>query len=87
MDDLMALKAAGARIVDVRTPGEFAGGHVEGSVNIPLDQFEARMAEIDFNEPVLLCCASGGRSGMARQILERAGHAQAHNAGPWTRLQ
>jgi len=87
MDDLMALKAAGARIVDVRTPAEFAGGHVEGSVNIPLDQFEARMGEIPFDQPVILCCASGGRSGMAKQILERAGHAQAHNAGPWTRVQ
>jgi rhodanese-related sulfurtransferase len=86
MDDLMALKAAGAQVVDVRTSAEFAGGHIEGSVNIPLDQFEARMVEIDPGQPVLLCCASGGRSGMAKQILERAGYGQAHNAGPWTRL-
>ena len=87
MDDLMALKAAGVKIVDVRTPEEFAGGHVEGSVNIPLDQFEARIDEIALDQPVLLCCKSGGRSGMAKQILERAGHTQAHNAGPWTNLQ
>ena len=87
MDDLMALKAAGVKIVDVRTPAEFATAHVEGSVNIPLDQFEARMGEIDFGQPVLLCCLSGGRSGMAKQILERAGHTQAHNAGPWTTLK
>jgi rhodanese-related sulfurtransferase len=87
MDDLMALKAAGAKVVDVRTPGEFADGHLENSVNIPLDQFQARMAEIDPGQPVLLCCASGGRSGMAKQILDRAGYAQVHNAGPWTRLK
>ena len=87
MDELMALKAAGAKIVDVRTPGEFAGGHVEGSVNIPLDQFQARISEIDPAEPVILCCASGGRSGMAKQILEAAGHPHAHNAGPWTRMR
>ena len=86
MDELDELKAAGALIVDVRTPAEFETGHVPGSVNIPLDQFQARMGEIDPHKPVLLCCASGGRSGMARQMLEREGHAQAHNAGPWTRL-
>ena len=87
MEDLQALKAAGAQIVDVRTPGEFGLGHLAGSVNIPLDQFQARMAEIDPAVPVLLCCASGGRSGMAKQLLEREGYAEAHNAGPWTRLQ
>jgi len=87
MEDLMALKAAGAQIVDVRTPGEFALGHLAQSVNIPLDQFQARIAEIDPARPVLLCCASGVRSGMAKAILETAGYQHAHNAGPWTRLQ
>lgn len=87
MDDLMALKAAGAKVVDVRTPVEFADGHVAGSINIPLDQFQARMGEIDPSQPVILCCASGGRSAMAKQILEGAGHTQAHNAGAWTRLK
>ena len=87
MDELMALKAAGTRIVDVRSAEEFAGGHAEGSVNIPLDQFQARMGEIDPAHPVILCCASGGRSGMAKQMLEKAGHTQVHNAGPWTRVR
>jgi rhodanese-related sulfurtransferase len=87
MEDLQALKAAGAQIVDVRTPGEFGLGHLSGSVNIPLDQFQARLGEIDPARAVLLCCASGVRSGMAKTILERAGHEQVHNAGPWTRLQ
>jgi phage shock protein E len=84
--ELEELKAAGAQIVDVRTPAEFEQGHVPGSVNIPLDQVMARMLEIDRSRPVLLCCASGGRSGMAKQMLEREGYAQAHNAGPWTNL-
>lgn len=87
MEDLMALKNAGAQIVDVRTPAEFAQGHVPESRNIPLDQIQARLAEIAQDQPVLLCCASGGRSGMAKQILERAGYLKVHNAGPWTRLQ
>jgi rhodanese-related sulfurtransferase len=86
LDDLDRLKAEGAPIVDVRTPAEFLQGHVPGSVNIPLDQFQARMGEIDRARPVLLCCASGGRSGMAKQMLEREGYAQVLNAGPWTRL-
>jgi len=87
MEDLQALKASGAQIVDVRTPGEFGLGHLAGSVNIPLDQFQARLGEIDPAKAVLLCCASGVRSGMAMTILQRAGYQQVHNAGPWTRLQ
>jgi rhodanese-related sulfurtransferase len=87
MEDLLALKAAGAKIIDVRTPAEFAQGHVDGSVNIPLDQFEARMFEIDKTGPVLLCCASGGRSGIAKQILDRAGYPRTFNAGAWSNLR
>ena len=87
LDDLLALKAAGAKVVDVRTPAEFAQGHIEGSVNIPLDQVQARVGELDPQAPIILCCASGGRSGMAKGILDRAGFTQAHNAGAWTRLR
>ena len=87
MEDLMALKAAGAQIVDVRTPAEFDRGHLPQCLNIPLDQFQARIAEIDPQRAVLLCCASGVRSGMAKSILETSGYQQVHNAGPWTRLQ
>ena len=86
MDELDQLKADGAPVVDVRTPAEFVQGHVPGSVNIPLDQLQARIAEIDRTRPVLLCCASGGRSGMAKQFLEREGYTRVYNAGPWTRL-
>ncbi len=87
MEDMKALQASGAQIVDVRTPAEFAQSHLPQSVNIPLDQFQARIPEIDPDRPVLLCCASGTRSGMAKVILEKAGYQQVHNAGPWTRLQ
>ena len=86
MDDLKALKTNGAQIVDVRTPAEYAQGHAPRSVNIPLDQVQARMPEIDPAVPVLLCCASGTRSGIAKSMLERAGYQEVHNAGPWTRL-
>jgi len=87
MDDLTALKAAGAQIVDVRTPAEFHQGHAAGSRNIPLDQIRTRLPELDPARPVLVCCASGARSGMAKLILDKAGFQQVHNAGSWTRLQ
>ena len=86
MVDLHELKGAGALVVDVRTPGEFQSGNIPGSVNIPLDQLLARLDELDPAKPILLCCASGGRSGMARAALEKEGFAQAHNAGAWTNL-
>lgn len=87
MDELDEVKAAGAQLVDVRTPAEFAQGHAPGTVNIPLDEFVARVGELDPARPVILCCASGGRSGMAKQFLDRSGFVRTLNAGPWTRLQ
>jgi len=86
VDELDELKAAGAQIVDVRTTAEFAEGNVPGSLNIPLDQLQARVGELDPAKPLLLCCASGGRSGMAKQFLDREGFVLTRNAGPWTRL-
>ncbi|HJV89601.1 MAG TPA: rhodanese-like domain-containing protein [Holophagaceae bacterium] len=70
------------QIIDVRTPGEFAGGHAPGSLNIPLDQLEARLGDLDKGRPVILCCATGGRSGMATRFLQSLGYV-ATNAGPW----
>jgi len=70
-------------IVDVRTPEEFMSGHVANSVNIPLQELSFRMDEIkNLAEPLILCCASGGRSGMATQILSQQGIA-CTNAGSW----
>lgn len=71
-----------AQIVDVRTPGEFAAGHAPDSLNIPLDQLEARVGELAKDRPVVLCCATGARSGLATQWLRAMGY-DATNAGPW----
>ncbi len=70
-------------IIDVRSPGEFAGGHVRGSVNIPLDRFaETIAAQVpDKSSPVILCCASGGRSGMACSFMQQMGYQQVSNGG------
>lgn len=70
-------------IVDVRTSGEFMGGHVVGSINIPLQELESRLDEIhSLHTPLILCCASGGRSGMAQHILQNQG-IDCVNAGGW----
>lgn len=72
-----------ATVIDVRTPQEFHQGAVEGSINIPLDEVEARIEEIRKLEgPVILCCASGSRSGLAEEILTASGIA-CENGGPW----
>lgn len=70
------------QIIDVRTPGEFQGGHAPGSRNIPLDQLEARLCDLDKRRPVILCCATGSRSGMATRWLKSLGY-DASNAGSW----
>lgn len=57
-------------IIDVRSPGEFSGGHVKGSKNIPLQKIESQVKKIKkMNKPVVAYCASGGRSDQA-QILQ-----------------
>ncbi|MBI5624764.1 MAG: rhodanese-like domain-containing protein [Elusimicrobia bacterium] len=73
----------GAVVVDVRTPEEFAVGANHKSVNIPLDQLEGRLKELDPEKPVLVCCASGTRSAMAAQLLKRHGFKEVVNIGPW----
>ena len=74
-----------ASIVDVRTPGEFNEGHLEGTVNIPLDQVEERLDEFrKFSTPLILCCRSGMRSGRATEFLKAQGLSDVHNGGGWT---
>jgi rhodanese-related sulfurtransferase len=81
---LPALRAAGATLVDVRTPAEFQAAHAPGTVNIPLAELGERLAEIPGGAPVVVGCASGSRSGMARTMLRRKGYADVHNIGAWT---
>lgn len=73
--------AAGASIVDVRTPEEFRQGSYPGAVNIPLQVLRQRLGEIDRSRPVVVFCASGGRSAVAAQVLTAAGYADVSNAG------
>ncbi len=84
--NLSELIAKGATIVDVRTAGEFSGGHVKGAVNIPLDQVSRKADKLRKDRPVITCCASGMRSGSAASILREMGF-DAHNGGPWTSVR
>ena len=70
-------------LVDVRTPEEFMGGNVVGSVNVPLQELGQRLSELkSMKTPLILFCASGGRSGMATQMLSQEG-ITCYNAGSW----
>jgi phage shock protein E len=70
-------------IIDVRSEGEFAMGHAESAMNIPLDEIERRVDEISqIDGEIILCCASGNRSGMAQQILQSKS-INCHNGGSW----
>jgi phage shock protein E len=80
--DARRLVQAGARLVDVRTPEEFASGHIPGAVNIPVQDLGRRMTELDGKErPIVLYCRSGARSSAAARVLESAGYAQVHDLG------
>lgn len=70
-------------ILDVRTPMEFQGGNVAGSINIPLHEIPQRFNEIkQMLQPIILCCASGARSGQATQFLKNNG-VECENGGSW----
>jgi rhodanese-related sulfurtransferase len=82
------LVAGGIKVVDVRTPAEFASGHVPGAVNIPYDEVAKRHAEIGPpSTPVLLYCRSGRRSEIARQVLRKNGFGTVYDMQAYERWE
>jgi rhodanese-related sulfurtransferase len=79
-----AINSNGAFLVDVRTPGEFASGSAKGAVNIPLDRLTNEISQFKGKDTIVVFCASGGRSGMAQNILQQNGIFKAFNGGPWS---
>lgn len=81
------LVSEGALLLDVRTPEEYEGHHLDGAINIPVDQIGSRMAEIDKlttndkAKPIVVYCMSGGRAAQAKDDLVKAGHTQVTNLG------
>lgn len=83
---LPELKKQGALLVDVRSSAEFASGNAAGTVNIPLNELGQRLGEIPQSAPVVLCCASGTRSGMAKLLLQKNGYRNVYNIGTWSKF-
>jgi rhodanese-related sulfurtransferase len=70
-------------IIDVRTPSEFLGGHIKGSINIPLQELPDRVEDVKaLPQPIQFCCASGNRSGQATMFMKSLG-IDCSNAGSW----
>ena len=86
--DYIQLIKDGAIIVDVRSKGEYARGHIKGSINLPVDQLVNNLNKLkDKNKPIITCCASGARSATAKNILISNGYAEVYNGGGWNSLQ
>ena len=81
--DYKELIAKGATIIDVRSKAEFQGGHVKGSINIPLNNLQGHLSKINKDKPVITCCASGMRSASAKSILQSNGFKEVYNGGGW----
>ena len=82
-EKLATLVKEGAFLVDVRSPSEFASGHVIGSANIPLDQVASQLSKFKDKKNIVVFCRSGMRSSQAKSILEQNGFANVTNGGTW----
>lgn len=85
--DYAQLVKNGAIILDVRTPGEYAGGHIKGSKNIPLQSLQQQLKNLPKDKTIITCCASGMRSGSAKSMLQNNGFKEVYNGGGWSSLQ
>lgn len=78
----------GAIIVDVRSPLEYAGGHIKKAINIPVDSLQSQLNKLpNKNQTIITCCASGMRSGVAKSMLTSKGYTNVYNGGGWSSLQ
>lgn len=85
--DLAKLVKQGAVILDVRSKGEYYGGHIKGSINISVDSLSSNLNTLKKDIPIITCCASGMRSASAKLILKSNGFSDVHNGGGWMSLQ
>lgn len=81
-----SLLKEGGKIVDVRTTEEFSSANKKGSINIPLESLPNKIKKLNKTKPIILCCASGSRSAMAKRTLIKEGFKDVHNAGSWRAL-
>jgi len=86
--DYAQLVRDGAVILDVRIKGEYAGGHIRGSVNITVEQLNSNLHKLkNKTKPIITCCESGMRSAAAKNILKSNGYTNVYNGGGIQRLQ
>ena len=85
--DYKALIKSGATIIDVRSKSEYQGGHINGSINIPLDSLTHQIGELKKDKPIITCCASGMRSASAKSLLKSNGFNEVYNGGGWMSLR
>ena len=72
--DLEEIAHQGAILIDVRNPGEFSAGNIPGTINIPLGEISSKIEQIrKYNQPIITCCVSGTRSGIAKTMLKAKG--------------
>ena len=81
-DQAHRLVESGATLLDVRSPSEFSGGHIDGAINIPVGELAGRLSELPRDRPVVVYCASGNRSGAATKVLLGAGFETVLDLGP-----
>lgn len=86
-ENITEFLAKGAIIIDVRTPAEYANGHIKGSKNVPLNLITSQIEILKkIEKPIIACCASGMRSAQATSILKSNG-IETLNGGGWQSLQ
>lgn len=85
-EDLKKIIECGALILDVRTAEEYKEGHIEGSLNIPLDEIGKAMTWLQKDVPAVVVCASGNRSSHAVMVLKANGFEKVYNGGAWNSL-
>ena len=84
--DYKQLLKDGAIILDVRSKGEYTGGHINGSINIAVDTLSQQIGKLDKDKTIITCCASGMRSASAKSVLKQMGHNEVYNSGGWMSL-
>jgi phage shock protein E len=86
--DYKQLVTDGAIILDVRSKGEYTTGHIPGSLNIAVETLSGNLGLLkDKHKTIITCCASGVRSGIAKNLLKAKGYTNVINGGNWFRLQ
>jgi rhodanese-related sulfurtransferase len=81
--DFKTLLNNGAALLDVRTRGEYASGHAKNSINIPLDELDKSLQQLDKEQNIIVVCASGMRSSQAVRIMKQNGFTNSYNGGSW----